>query len=154
MTDSFTLMEMLKADPKTRRVLGAVLPVDWLPKYRLRRKPRLFIINTDESTGPGEHWVLVFFTGHNHGIYFDSYGSDVLDTRIQDFININCYGYVCNKRHLQGSFSLTCGHFCFYVGRRLARGFSLRRILSAFSYNTDYNDFLVSKDFDCVMNEC
>ena len=69
--------------------------------------------------------------------------------------DINCYGYVCNKRHLQGSFSLTCGHFCFYVGRRLARGFSLRRILSAFSYNTDYNDFLVSKDFDCVlMNKC
>ena len=72
MTDSITLMEMLKADCKTRRVLGDVLPVDLLPKRRLRRTPRLFIINTDDSTGPGEHWVLVFFTGHNRGIYFDS----------------------------------------------------------------------------------
>ena len=151
MTDSFTLMEKLKADPKTRRVLGGVLPVDWLPKYRLQRKPRLFIINTDDSTGPGHHWVLVFFNGHNRGIYFDSYGSDVLDARIKDFINTNCFGYVFSMRPLQGFFSLTCGQFCFYVGRRLARGFSLRRILNAFSYNTYYNDFLVSKDFDCVI---
>ena len=152
MTDSITLMEMLKADCKTRRVLGDVLPVDLLPKRRLRRTPRLFIVNTDDSTGPGEHWVLVFFTGHNRGIYFDSYGSDVLDTRIQDFININCYDYVCNKRHLQGSFSLTCGQFCFYVGRRLARGFSLRRALSEFrTFNTYYNDSLVLKDFNRVL---
>ena len=63
-----------------------MLPVDLLPKHRLRRTPRLFIVNTDESTGPGEHWVLVFFTGHNRGIYFDSYGLDVMDTRIEDFI--------------------------------------------------------------------
>ena len=93
MTNSLTLREKLKADPKTRRVLGDVLPVDLLPKRRLRRTPRLFIINTDDSTGPGEHWVLVFFTGHNRGIYFDSYGLDVMDTRIQDFLTKNCSSY-------------------------------------------------------------
>ena len=152
MTDSFTLMEKLKADPKTRQVLGGVLPVDWLPKYRLQRKPRLFIINTDDSTGPGHHWVLVFFNGHNRGIYFDSYGLDVMDTRIQDFINKNCSSYAYNKRPLQGFFSYTCGHFCIYVGRRLARGFSLRRALSEFrTFNTYYNDSLVLKDFNHVL---
>ena len=151
MTNSFTLLEKLKADHKTRRVLGDVLPVDLLPKRRLRRKPRLFIVNTDDSTGPGEHWVLVFFTGQNRGVYFDSYGLDVMDTRIQDFINKNCSSYVYNKRPLQGFFSYTCGHFCIYVGRRLARGFSLRRALSEFrTFNTYYNDSLVLKDFNRV----
>ena len=146
MSNSFTLREKLKADHKTQRVLGDVLPVDLLPKRRLRRKPRLFIINTDDSTGPGEHWVLVFFTGHNRGIYFDSYGLDVMDTRIQDFINKNCSSYVYNKRPLQGFFSHTCGFFCFYVGRRLARGFSLRRVLSDFRTNNNYyNDSLVTR---------
>ena len=144
MTDSITLMEMLKADCKTRRVLGDVLPVDLLPKRRLRRTPRLFIINTDDSTGPGEHWVLVFFTGHNRGIYFDSYGLDVMDSRIQDFLTKNCLRCVYNKLPLQGMFSHTCGFFCFYVGRRLARGYSLRRVLSDFrTHRTYYNDFLV-----------
>ena len=144
MTDSITLMEMLKADCKTRRVLGDVLPVDLLPKRRLRRMPRLFIINTDDSTGPGEHWVLVFFTGHNRGIYFDSYGLDVMDSRIQDFLTKNCSSYVYNKRPLHWIFSHTCGFFCFYVGRRLARGYSLRRVLSDFRiFNTYYNDSLV-----------
>ena len=152
MTNSFTLWEKLKADHKTRRVLGDVLPVDLLPKRRLRRKPRLFIVNTDDSTGPGEHWLLVFFTGQNRGIYFDSYGLDVMDTRIQDFINKNCSSYVYNKRPLQGFFSYTCGHFCIYVGRRLARGFSLRRALSEFrTFNTYYNDSLVLKDFNRVL---
>ena len=124
MTKSLTLMEMLKADRQTRRELGDVVSMDLLPKRRLRRTPRLFIVNTDDSTGPGEHWVLVFFTGQNRGIYFDFYGLDVMDTRIQDFINKNCLSYVYNKRPLQGFFSHTCGHFCIYVGRRLAGGFS------------------------------
>ena len=42
--------------------------------------------------------------------------------------------------------------FCFYVGRRLARGFSLRRALSDFrTFNTYYNDSLVLKDFNRVL---
>ena len=148
MSFSSTLYEKLNDDPRTRRVLGGVVPVDLLPKHRLRRKPRLFIINTDDSTGPGQHWVLVYFTGHNRGVYFDSYGLDVLDTRIGDFLNKNCSSYVHNSRPLQGFFSQTCGHFCIYVGRRLARGFSLRRILRDFqTHDTYYNDALVASRF-------
>ena len=51
---------------------------------------------------------------------------------------------VYNSRHLQGALSHTCGHYCVYVAKRLARGYTLRRILRDFSLlNNYYNDRLV-----------
>ena len=144
MSSSLQLRRRLKADPRTLRVFGDVLPVDRLPKNRLRRKPRLYIINTDESTKPGEHWILTYFHNNGKGVYFDPYGFDVHDTRIKHFLDKNCIHYIHNSRHLQGALSHTCGHFCVYVARRLARGFSLKRALRDFStFNSYYNDRLV-----------
>ena len=148
MTSNVTLERCLRSDFKTRNIFGGVLPVDRLPLYRLRRKPRVYIVNTDDSRGPGEHWVLVYISAQMRGVYFDSYGLDVLDRRITEFLTKNCSSYIYNSRHLQGAMSQTCGQFCVYVARRLARGHSLRRILSNFrTFNTYYNDSLVVSSF-------
>ena len=85
MTSNFTLERCLRSDFKTRKIYGGVLPIDRLPLYRLRRKPRVYILNTDDSSGPGKHWVLVYFSAQMRGVYFDSYGFDVLDPRITQF---------------------------------------------------------------------
>ena len=147
MSYDFELRRELKKDHKTRAVYGGVLPVDRLPIHRLRRTPRLYIINTDDSSGPGEHWVLVYFK-NSRGIYFDSYGFDVQDFRIKDFLNTNSISYIYNSKHLQGVFSQTCGYFCLYVARRLARGCSFSRILQDFStLRPYYNDRLVVSRF-------
>ena len=148
MTSNFTLERCLRSDFKTRKIYGGVLPIDRLPLYRLRRKPRVYIINTDDSSGPGKHWVLVYFSAQMRGVYFDSYGFDVLDPRITRFLTKNCSSYIFNSRHLQGAMSQTCGQFCLYVAKRLARGHSLRHILNSFStFNTFYNDSLVVSRF-------
>ena len=146
MSFDFELRTALLNDLKTRSVFGGVLPVDQLPKYRLRRKPRLYIINTDESTGPGKHWVLVYFYTHSRSVYFDSYGMDVADHRITDFIKKNALLYYYNNRVLQGALSQTCGYYCVYVAKRLARGESLRKILQVFrTYNNYFNDMVVTR---------
>ena len=53
-------------------VKGEVCAKDLLPD----RKPihtKAYIVNTDLSDDPGEHWVAVYFRD-NRVIYFDSYG--------------------------------------------------------------------------------
>jgi hypothetical protein len=143
MSYDYELRRELQRDHKTRAVYGGVLPVDRLPTYQLRRTPRLYIINTDDSSGPGEHWILVYFK-NSRGIYFDSYGFDVQDSRIKNFLAKNSISYIYNSRHLQGALSQTCGYYCLYVARRLARGYSLSRILQDFrTFNNYYNDMLV-----------
>ena len=147
MSFDFELRLELLRDLKTRAVFGGVLPVDQLPRHRLRRKPRLYIINSDDSTGPGKHWLLVYFYTNSRGVYFDSYGLDVVDERIHIFLTKNCFSYVYNSRPLQGGLSQTCGYFCLYVAKRLARGYTLKRILSAFRTLTPYyNDMLVTRE--------
>ena len=148
MTFNLTLKNFLLEDFKTKSMFGGVLPVDRLPQYPLRRKPRIFIINTDDSTGPGKHWVLVYFSANWKGVYFDSYGFDVMDPRIEHFLMKNCFSYVYNSKCVQGALSHTCGYFCLYVAKRLARGYTLKRIVRDFrTFNTYYNDTLVVSRF-------
>ena len=51
---------------------GEVCAKDLLPE----KKPldmKAYIVNTDISTDPGEHWVAIYFR-RDQVIYFDSYG--------------------------------------------------------------------------------
>ena len=53
-------------------VKGEVCAKDLLPE----KKPldmKAYIVNTDISTDPGEHWVAIYFR-RDQVIYFDSYG--------------------------------------------------------------------------------
>jgi hypothetical protein len=142
------LERFLKEDHKTRPMFYGVYPVDQLPRKRLpQTRPRIFIVNTDESRGRGKHWILIFLKKDYRAVYFDSFGRDVEDGRILKFLQVNCHQYEYNNTPLQGVLSSTCGHYCLYVAKKLARGHSLQYILRSFRVLRPYfNDrYVVSR---------
>ena len=66
---------------------GEVYAKDLLPgKKPLDMKG--YIVNTDISTGPGEHWVVIYFR-RDQAIYFNSYGRPPEEEYVLPFLEIN-----------------------------------------------------------------
>ena len=69
------------------RVKGEVCAKDLLPE----KKPldmKAYIVNTDISTDPGEHWVAIY-VGIDQVIFFDSYGRPPEEQYVLPFIQRN-----------------------------------------------------------------
>lgn len=139
----------LASDSRTRHIFGGIFPRDKLPKRRnITRRPRLYVVNTDVSTGRGEHWVCIYL--HPTGIaeYFDSYGFPPREREIVSFLRRNSLRYVYNNYVLQGALSQNCGYYCIHYAKRKARGQSMRLILSKFRPNRPhFNDRLVMRSY-------
>ena len=78
--NSFEIEKLLERD---MRFLGC-FPHDKLPSFP-KQFPRSLIINTDDSTRLGDHWVGVILN-KDKCFYFDSYGVPILDKNIIDFL--------------------------------------------------------------------
>ena len=139
--NSRDIVALINADPSARRVFVGVFSRDDLPERVCARRRSAFVINTDKKTGPGEHWVSVFFNGKGSGEYFDSFGAPPLHKNITTFLSKNCRTYKHNSRMIQGMLSQSCGLFVVYFIMRKSRGFSLQRLLKPFSiFNPYIND--------------
>ena len=75
-------------------VKGEVCAKDLLPE----KKPldmKAYIVNTDISTDPGEHWVAIYFR-RDQVIYFDSYGRPPDEQYVLPFIERNSTRWIHN----------------------------------------------------------
>lgn len=105
--DTWTIFKFMKKQIH----FGGVGPIDKLPTH-LIAKPRSFIVNLDESYKSGSHWVALFFPENGPAYYFDSFGRYPPDAIIT-FMERNCkYGWIYNKKKLQGDLSVMCGYYC------------------------------------------
>jgi hypothetical protein len=75
------------------------------------------IINTDESSGKGFHYVAYFKRG-NTKIYFDSFGLNPL-IEVQRYLGINI---LCSDFRIQKLTDTNCGKYCLYVLYKLNNG--------------------------------
>jgi hypothetical protein len=120
--DTATLQLGLAKIVGRRRVVFDVLPYNHLPT-RLRQFPTIFIVNTQNSSLPGQHWFVIY-AAH----------------RLQSIEVLDPLGGVTHQR-LQGLFSTTCGHFCLaFVYCRLVLGLSFRTFVDMFSDDYQFND--------------
>ena len=55
-----------------RKIFYGVYPANKIPK--LRSLPALIVCNTDTSSRPGEHWIVIYVDENYIGEYFDSMG--------------------------------------------------------------------------------
>ena len=74
--NSLQIEKLLAADDK---FLGC-FPHDMLPPFP-KQFPRSLIINTDDSSKPGDHWVGLVLN-KDKCFYFDSYGLPILQKNI------------------------------------------------------------------------
>ena len=120
-----------------------VYPRDRLP--RTVDYPSSYVLNTDTSKRPGEHWVAVYFHSLRRGSYFDSYGIPPFHKQFIKFMNNHSETWTFNDTVVQAPFSSVCGHYCVYFLLYKSRGFTASEIVSRFSRNLLENDRSVSQ---------
>ena len=98
-----------------------VYPHDKLPIFdKPINKKSSFVINLDDSDGPGTHWVAIY---GNH--YFDSFGI-APSTRIKSFMR-KIFNLKPNDIHylshqIQKMDSNRCGYYCIYFIKQMNNG--------------------------------
>ena len=108
---------------------------------------KAYIVNTDVSDDPGQHWVCLYFDG-DKAIYFDSYGFASLKDYVLPFIKSNSTCWIENTKMIQSPWSNVCGMYCPFVLYLMKQGSNLQNILQLFSeQNLNQNDIKVSSWF-------
>ena len=105
------LVEALEKNPLTAPVFAGVLSADETPTKPPppHESKRVYIINTQPSTKPGQHWVGLYFAPTGVVYYFDSYGLrpfSNIKKKLAAFKRIQPW-----NRRVQG-WGTTCGMYC------------------------------------------
>ena len=93
---TYELTSLLNRASQLKHLHGQVCAKDLIPE----EKPldvKAYIINTDTSDKPGEHWVAIYFRNNNEAIYFNSYGLPPQEDYILPFIQRNARHWIYNK---------------------------------------------------------
>lgn len=155
--DSQQLRHCIAEDSLATYYAGGVLASNDLPSEPLRN--RIFIINTEPTYEPGQHWLIVYLPPDNHPLeYFDSLGQTPSHF-VRQFLNNQDHdsmGYVCHPVPLQSKNASTCGHFCLYYMMHRVRGLSMSDIIQEFipmNYisNEEKVMYFVKKHFNTVV---
>ena len=132
-------MSCIHADFKSKKHFEGVFAADKLPIYE-RRRPAIFVVNTDEHHGPGKHWVVIYLPKWGPPEFFDSVGRSPSSYH-RRFKRLLRGSFIYNKRPVQRPDTYTCGLFCIYSIYNRCRGRTFRNILRSFNYcNLDFNE--------------
>jgi hypothetical protein len=102
--------------------------------------PSAFVVNTDHSKGPGEHWLAVYFDAGGTAEFFDSYGNPPEMYGMLNFLMDNSETrYVQNRKRLQSSVTSVCGAYCVY--------FIMMK-------STGVKEWLLPFGKDLILNDC
>ena len=138
--NSLQIEHLLKNDSETKSVFKKVCALNQLEKLTF---PSAYVINSDPSTEPGEHWIAVYFDKHGRGEYFDSYGLPPAFVGLKSYMDTySLSDWILQSQNL---FSSVCGHYCVYFVLFRCRGVPLRAIVSDFTSNLSENDRCVSR---------
>jgi hypothetical protein len=105
------------------------------------------IVNTDSSSEPGKHWILLFQKDQNELEFFCSYGmSPVLYNQTwKSFFYSHNTKVVYNSRQIQNVYSNTCGMHCLFCLYYRSLRVSFSTIITKFyTSNNCFNDRYVS----------
>jgi hypothetical protein len=144
--NSSVITHILTRDPYTASWFHGFSAADLTLPDKIKRKPALFILNTDTADGPGEHWCAVIIRNKNVCEFFDSYG---LHPRVYNFeaqLLKHCNKIQFNEFRVQGD-NPTCGHHCLFFALKRARGVTIRDLFTKYysSKNLNGNDRMVFK---------
>ena len=138
---------LARADPAIRRTFAGVYNMsdNWPDPVSL---PACYVVNTDNSRGPGEHWVAFFIDSDMSADYFDSYGIHPVKKTLNWLRDRTiCVHY--NTLWLQSPASMVCWAYCLYFLHKRSNNVALENALSIFKeHNFRNNDKLVLSFFD------
>ena len=121
---------------------GGVRPSDMLQNCEVNK---FYIVNTDPSTKPGQHWVAVYL---KRGCceFFDSLGQAPAQysKNFNDLLFIHGPSYMYTNYRLQNYGSSVCGQYCIFYIMMRSQGYSLYNIVNFFNtHSLKFNDSVV-----------
>ena len=108
---------------------------------------RYYIVNLNDSTQPGSHWVVIHVK-ITLIEYFDSFGlnAPMELVELSDRMGLN---YLYNSTQYQDLNSVLCGYWCLYFVNESRKGRSYYDILRPFSHtDTQFNERLIVEYFE------
>jgi hypothetical protein len=138
------IYDFLKADDYSYKHFKSVLPRDKLPSKR--KFPAAYVINTQGSSHPGEHWLAIYYDKNGNCDFFDSFGIAPSFYGLVDFLNKTSNKWNYNNKQVQSLMSEFCGYYCTYFILLRCRNIPMDIILKFF----DRKDFF-KNDF-CIMH--
>ena len=133
------LRQYMQEDPRISRYYGGVCAIDQLPT--IINAPKLYIVNSDPSTKPGEHWLALWIAADTCE-YFDSSGQKP-KKELEPILILNSLNYKYNHRRLQSYNSNVCGQYCLVYCYYKSRGFKFEAFMKMFSSDLVDNDSIV-----------
>ena len=132
------------ADKNTKNAFLGIFPINLLPAKIPHHLPILFVVNTNPSNLPGQHWKAVYVSKDRNGEVFDSLAMPI-DLRLEHWMNKFCRKWTVSKLILQNPFSPSCGAYVlYYILSRLCFN-SLNACLAPFNENVLMNDRIVEE---------
>ena len=113
--------------------------------------PGSYVVNTDPSTAPGEHWVAMFFNNQRFAEFFDSYGLHPIVYGLTGVLDSHSSSWTYNSKTLQSLISEVCGPYTVYYILFRSCGCSLSEILTHFSSNVSLNNKTVERFIQNLM---
>ncbi len=107
---------------------------------------KFYIVNMQNHTGGGSHWVLIFNCNPKVCLYIDSFGV-VPPVEIERFMSTQRKPWQYSTLELQNIQSILCGYYCCFLANMLLQGKSLKQIADMFSTDTLQNDELIMSYF-------
>lgn len=121
-----------------------VFPRDKIPS--ITSYPSSIIVNTDDSSKPGTHWVAMRFT-ERECEYFDSFGMPPLHSEMIRAVAKR--RLVWNGRCIQHPRSRSCGEFCIAFVKMRSQRVCFASFIKIFHRNTKDND-IIAKRICCM----
>ena len=145
--NSVDIDRILQSDRRTNLAFRGVFASDELPESATTSS--LYVCNTDPSTEPGEHWIVVYIDSNIKADYFDSCGMHPLIKNFKNFLYNNSTIWMRNNKPVQYLLLDACGyHRIFYVLHRCI-AFSMNALINIDTDNLLFNDEIV-KEFVCT----
>lgn len=126
--DAIVIHQILSQNTITAPFFRGVFASDTIPDLAERSA---IVVNLDESSEPGSHWVAFYKENNKRVEFFDSYGNspefygDRFDNFISQFSEVNW-----NSTSFQSPTSNVCGAYCIYFLFKRCQGHSLYSIIS------------------------
>ena len=142
---------IIESNPCLRQKVKGVFSRTTLP-VSVVQYPSVYIVNTDEDDGPGEHWVAIVLTNKGKGVFFDSFGRppEFYGPELTFFLKSNVDNYFHFKNQVQSKFSTRCGLFVLtFLMLYVCLQWSMDCIEKMFDVHLTVNDSIVIR----IVNE-
>ena len=135
-----TIEEILKRDPITNKYFLGVFARNELPQNF--SYPACFVLNTEDRTKSGEHWLAIHYNENGYCNFFDSYGLPPAYYKLETYLKKTSSRWTWNMKRVQG-LSQYCGFYCVFYLLLKCRGRS-DEFFEKFNSNLNQNDTFIS----------